>query len=229
MTDTVLIAGASRGLGLGLAREWLHRGWAVIGTVRGPGRTGLHDAADAFGGRLAIEQLDVTEPASIGALRERLNGRSLNVLFVNAGAALGREDRVDQVDTAEFTQLMETNALGPLRTIEALGPLVCPGGTIAAMSSSLGSVGLNETGGMETYRASKAALNTLMRSYAVRHAGDGRTLALVHPGWVRTDMGGADASLTVEVSAPGIVDAVLARMGTPGLQFYDYQGKTLPW
>ena len=229
MADTVLIAGASRGLGLGLAREWLHRGWSVVGTVRGAARTGLHDAADEAGGRLSIEQLDITDPASIAALAARLTGRTFDVLFVNAGVASGGEDRVDQMDTAEFSRIMETNALGPLRAVEVLGPLVVSGGTIAAMSSSLGSVALNESGGMEAYRASKAALNTLMRSYAVRHSGEGRTLALVHPGWVRTDMGGPKASLTVEDSASGIVDALLSRQGQPGLQYYDYQGKTVPW
>lgn len=229
MADTVLIAGASRGLGLGLACEWLSRGWSVVGTVRGGAHTALHDAAGTSGGRLTIEQLDITDPASIAALRGRMAGRSLGVLFVNAGVASGGEDRVDHMETAEFSRIMETNALGPLRVIEALGPLVRPGGAIAAMSSSLGSVSLNESGGMEAYRASKAALNTLLRSYAVRHARDGHTLALVHPGWVRTDMGGPGASLLVVDSVRGIVDALATRMGQPGLQYFDYQGKTLPW
>jgi NAD(P)-dependent dehydrogenase (short-subunit alcohol dehydrogenase family) len=107
---------------------------------------------------------------------------------------------------------MVTNALSPMRIIEELGDLVRPGGTIGIMSSSMGSVALNETGGWEVYRASKAALNTLMRSYAVRHARDGRSLALVDPGWVRTDMGGSDASISVEESIPGVADALEARM-----------------
>ena len=229
MPGTVLIAGASRGLGLGLAREWLRRGWSVIGTVRGQGHTALHDAGDAAGGRLHIEQLEITDPVSIAALRSRLAGRALDVLFVNAGVANGRGDQVNQVDAAEFTRIMLTNAFGPMQAIEALGPLVRQGGTIAAMSSSLGSVALNEAGGWETYRASKAALNTLMRSYAARHAGDGRTLALVDPGWVRTDMGGADAGLAVEDSVPGVVDALLERMDQPGLQYFNYRGQTVPW
>jgi NAD(P)-dependent dehydrogenase (short-subunit alcohol dehydrogenase family) len=97
------------------------------------------------------------------------------------------------------------------------------------MSSSLGSVALNETGGWEDYRASKAALNTLMRSYAARHAGDGRGLALVDPGWVRTDMGGSDATLGAEESIPGVVDALAARHGQPGLRYFNYKGETVPW
>ena len=227
--QAVLIVGASRGLGLGLAREWLRRGWNVVGTVRGDTRTALHDAADASAGHLVVEHLEITDPAAIAALHTRLQGRSFDVLFVNAGIANGPQDRVDLVSAAEFTRVMLTNALGPMQAIEALGPLVPPGGTLAAMSSSLGSVSLNDRGGWETYRASKAALNTLMRSHAARHTGDGRSLALVDPGWVRTDMGGPDAGLSVEDSVPGIVDALLARMGQPGLQYFNHQGRTVPW
>ena len=227
--QAVLILGASRGLGLGLAREWLHRGWDVVGTVRGAGRTALHDAADASAGHLVVEHLELTDPAAIAAVRDRLQGRSFDVLFVNAGIANGPDDRLDRVSAAEFTRVMLTNALGPMQAIEALGPLVRPGGTVAAMSSSLGSVSLNDRGGWETYRASKAALNTLMRSYAARHAGDRRSLALVDPGWVRTDMGGQGAALAVEDSVPGVVDALLARMGQQGLQYFNHRGQMVPW
>ncbi|MCR0981668.1 SDR family NAD(P)-dependent oxidoreductase [Roseomonas populi] len=225
----VLVIGASRGLGLALAREWLSRGWEVIGTVRGAGPTGLHEAAGASGGRLRVETLEVTDPASLQALKERLAGTRLDLLFVNAGVANGPGDRVDRISTEEFTRIMVTNALSPMRVIEALGPLVRPGGTIAAMSSSLGSVALNDRGGWEVYRASKAALNTLMRSYAARHLADARSLALVDPGWVRTDMGGDAASLSIAESIPGVVDALARRTGQSGLRYFNYRGETLPW
>jgi NAD(P)-dependent dehydrogenase (short-subunit alcohol dehydrogenase family) len=171
----------------------------------------------------------MTDVAAVKALRERLSGRELDLVFVNAGVANGPGDRVDQVSTEEFSRIMVTNALSPMRIIEELGDLVHPGGTIAIMSSSMGSVALNETGGWEVYRASKAALNTLMRSYAVRHARDGRSLALVDPGWVRTDMGGSDASISVEESIPGVADALAARRGQPGLRYFNYKGETVPW
>jgi NAD(P)-dependent dehydrogenase (short-subunit alcohol dehydrogenase family) len=223
------IIGASRGLGLALAREWLSRGWTVIATVRAAGHSGLHETAATSGGRLTIEQLEMTDFAAVKALRERLSGIELDLLFVNAGVANGAGDRVDQVSTEEFTRVMVTNALSPMRIVEALGELVRPNGTIAAMSSSLGSVSLNDKGGWEVYRASKAALNTLMRSYAVRHAGDGRSLALVDPGWVRTEMGGSTASLGIEQSIPGVADALAARHGQPGLRYFNYKGETVPW
>jgi NAD(P)-dependent dehydrogenase (short-subunit alcohol dehydrogenase family) len=226
---TALIIGASRGLGLALAREWLSRGWTVLATVRGAGRNPLHEIAERSGGRLMIEQLEITDLAEVEALRDRLSGRELDVLFVNAGVANGAGDRVDQVTTEEFTRVMVTNALSPMRIVERLGDLVRPDGTIAVMSSSLGSVALNESGGWEVYRASKAALNTLMRSYAARHAGDRRGLALVDPGWVRTDMGGSAAGLAIDQSIPGVVDALDARRGQPGLRYFNYHGETVPW
>jgi NAD(P)-dependent dehydrogenase (short-subunit alcohol dehydrogenase family) len=226
----VLIIGASRGLGLALTREWLSRGCTVIATARSASQAGLQEAAATTSdGRLTIEELEMTDVPAVEALRERLSGHELDLLFVNAGVANGPGDRVDQVSTEEFTRIMVTNALSPMRIVESLGDLVRHGGTIAIMSSSMGSVALNETGGWEVYRASKAALNTLMRSYAARHVGDERALALVDPGWVRTDMGGSDASLSVEESIPGVVDALAARGGQPGLRYFNYKGETVPW
>jgi NAD(P)-dependent dehydrogenase (short-subunit alcohol dehydrogenase family) len=225
----VLIIGASRGLGLALALEWLSRDWTVIATTRTTGQGRLQETAATSDGRLMIEQLEITNVAEVTALRERLSGHELDLLFVNAGVASGPGDRVDQISTEEFNRMMVTNALSPMRLVEKLGDLVRPGGTIAVMSSSMGSVALNETGGWEVYRASKAALNTLMRSYAARHAGVERSLALVDPGWVRTDMGGSDARLSVEESIPGVVDALAARHGQPGLRYFNYKGETVPW
>jgi NAD(P)-dependent dehydrogenase (short-subunit alcohol dehydrogenase family) len=223
---SALIIGASRGLGLGLVQEYLKRGWDVIGTVRGSKPTGLHDVHSE---RLAIEQVDIDEPAQVQALRARLDGRRFDVLFINAGVSNGPTETVRDVSTEEFVRIMTTNTLSPLRVAEALQDLVPAGGMLAAMSSGLGSVANNESGGWEVYRASKAALNTLMRSFAARHAGGGRSYAVIAPGWVRTDMGGPNASLDVETSIRGVVDTLAAQAGKPGLRYLDYQGKTLPW
>ncbi|MCS7476799.1 SDR family NAD(P)-dependent oxidoreductase [Umezawaea endophytica] len=225
---TALVVGASRTLGLALAAELLRRGWQVIGTVRGDQRTGLHELAETSDGRLLVESVDITEPEQIAALRDRLAGRDLDLLFVNAGIAHANIP-VGEVTTESFTEVLVTNALSPLRVIETLGPLVVETGTLAVMSSRQGSVGMNTNGGHEVYRSSKSALNQLMRSYAARNADDPRTLLLLNPGWVRTELGGPGAPLDVDESIPGVVDTVEARTGERGLHFVDYQNQPLPW
>jgi NAD(P)-dependent dehydrogenase (short-subunit alcohol dehydrogenase family) len=224
-----LIIGASRGLGLGLAREYLNRGWHVVGTVRGSARTPLHDLADQSGGRLEIETVDINQPAATEALRKRLADRRFELLFVNAGVSHDPAETIAQVTDETFVHVMVTNALSPMRVVERFESLVVSNGAIAVMSSGLGSVADNDCGGWEVYRASKASLNTLMRSFAARRAGDSRSLLLVAPGWVRTDMGGPDALLDVETSIRGVVDTITAWSGKPGLHYVNYQGNTVRW
>ncbi|WP_274910943.1 SDR family NAD(P)-dependent oxidoreductase [Streptomyces sp. WZ-12] len=226
---TVLLIGASRGLGYAIAAEYLDRGSRVVATVRGPGRTALHELQDSAGGRLEIEQVDINAPEQVQALRDRLAARSFDLLFVNAGVTNRQEETSADVTTEEFTRLMITNALSPMRVIEALGGLVDSHGTLAIMSSGQGSVANNERGGFEIYRASKSALNQLMRSYAARHRDDHRTLLLMAPGWVKTGLGGPNARLTLGESVPRLVTVIDAQRGRAGLQYLDYQGQTVAW
>jgi NAD(P)-dependent dehydrogenase (short-subunit alcohol dehydrogenase family) len=227
--QTALIIGASRGLGYALAAEYLARGWQVTATVRGAGWTGLHDLARSSAGRLAVETVDITVPEQVAALHDRLAQATFDLLFVNAGVTNGPEETVADVSTDTFIRLMVTNALSPMRVIETLQDLVAPHGTIAVMSSGQGSIANNDRGGFEVYRASKSALNQLMRSFAARHAGDPRTLLLMAPGWVQTDLGGPGAPLTIGQSIPGVVDTIEAQAAQGGLQYLDYQGQTVRW
>lgn len=221
-----LIIGASRGLGLGLVKEYLNRGWEVTGTVRGTAATPLHDVR----GHLTIEHVDINEHDQVLALRERLGGQSFDLLFVNAGVAGTPGETIGEVTDDTFFHVMKTNALSPMRVIEAFGALVpTSGGSIAAMSSGLGSVADNDMGGRDAYRASKAALNTLMRCFAARHSADPRSFFLIAPGWVRTDMGGPNADLDVETSCRGIVNTIHAHAHMAGLHYLDYQGRTVRW
>lgn len=229
---TILLIGASRGLGHAMAAEFLKRGWNVVGTVRDRrSRTILHDLADASEGRVEIETLDVNEPDQLAALHGRLVGRVFDMLFVNAGVTNhnGKETTIGNVSTDAFVHVMTTNALSPMRVIERLEPLVSSTGLIGVMSSGRGSVGNNETGQEELYRGSKAALNMFMRSFAARHAGSSRALILMAPGWVRTDMGGPDARLGIEESIPNVANVLLSKQGKPGLEYLDYLGRTVPW
>lgn len=224
-----LIIGASRGLGYALAAEYLSRGWRVTATVRGLSHTELHTLADSSRGRLSVETVDITVPEQIASLRERLSPGTFDLLFVNAGMRNSREETVADVPTETFVNLMVTNALSPLRVIEALQDLVVPDGTIGVMSSGQGSIADNERGGFELYRASKAALNQLMRSFAARHTDDPHTLLLIAPERVQTDLGGSDVPLKIEQSVPRMVDTITAQAGKGGLQYLDYQGQTVRW
>ena len=227
---TALIVGASRGLGHAIAAEFADRGWNVIGTVRdAASRTLLHELADRSPGRVSVEQLDMNEPAHLTRLRERLAGTRLEVLFVNAGTTKHERTPIGEVPAADFAEVMLTNALGPMRVVEALEDLVTPVGLIGAMSSGQGSIGRNTTGLRELYRGSKAALNMFMRSFAARQSDGRRALVLMAPGWIRTELGGPDAPFTIEENVPRVVDVLLSKAGRPGLEYLDYQGRTVPW
>ena len=225
-----LIIGASRGLGHAIAAEFLKREWNVVGTVRpGAVRTPLHDLADNYPGRLDIETLDITDPAQIASLRERLSGRSFAMLFVNAGTTSTEQVPVGLAPTEDFVNVMVTNALSPMRVIEALQDLVTPAGLIGAMSSGQGSIANNTNGLRDVYRGSKAALNMFMKGFAARQSDTARAFVLMAPGWIQTSLGGPSAPFTIEETVPKVVDVLLAKQERPGLEYLDRFGKTVPW
>ncbi len=226
---TALVVGASRGLGLALAQELVGRGWDVTGTVRAKGGEKLAALARSCNGQLTVETCDITAEADVAGLGQRLTGRTLDLLFINAGVSNGRGETIASITQDDFARVMTTNAFAPLRAIETLEKLVGDNGIIAVMSSGLGSVANNTTGGWESYRASKASLNTLMRSLAARRPGDPRAMVAIAPGWVRTDMGGPAATLSIEESIPLVVDTVLAQAGKAGFRFLDRFGEPVAW
>ncbi len=224
-----LIIGASRGIGRGLVEEFAKRGWSVVGTVRSDASAGdLKMLAKDSGGKVTLEQVDTTDAASGAALRDRLGDAQFDLILVNAGVG-GPQSNPRTVTDAEFSALFITNALGPVRLAEILAKSVKPQtGVVALMTSQLGSIGGN-TGGTELYRASKAALNSFTRSFAARHKDKGLTVLSLHPGWVRTDMGGPNAAIDVATSARGLADVVERAQADRGDGFFDYAGKELPW
>lgn len=225
---TALLVGTSRGLGLGLVQQHLARGWRVIATVRDHSPA-LQALAEHAGDRLSIETLDINQPAQLESLGQRLAGTRIDLLFVIAGVAHDPAQTIGTIADDEFIHILRTNTLSPMRVVERFEELVPAPGTIAVMSSSLGSISLNESGGYETYRASKAALDMLLRSVAARRRDSKRTFLAVDPGWVRTDMGGPDAHLDVDTSTIGMTDMLEVRRGTPGVFFVTYRNEELGW
>src|SRR5206468_3038219 len=156
--------------------------------------------------------------------------RRFDVVFVNAGVVNQTpSDTMADVSVDEFVAVMVTNVLGVMRAVEHLGGLTQPGGVIGVMSSGQGSIANNTNGVNDVYRASKAALNQAMSSYAGRRRDEGRAMVLMAPGWIRTELGGPNAPFTVEDAMPQIVDVLIAQQGTPGLRFLDRHGQTAPW
>lgn len=232
MTDskTALIIGANRGIGLGVVKAMLAKGWNVIATARNPEKaTALHELAKSHPGRVSIPALDVNNPTALDGFAATLGGKTLDVVLVNAGVSGPEHRSADAATAEEIGALMFTNAIAPIRLARSLLDHIRPGsGVLAFTSSIMGSVALNQ-GGHELYRASKAALNSLSRGLWTEVKGKNVTLLTLHPGWVQTDMGGASAAVTVADSAAGLVNVLEQQSGAHKHLFLDYTGKELAW
>lgn len=231
MTGKALIVGASRGIGLGLAKELAARGWSVVATARDLEKAkDLVALADGSGGKIAIELVDTAQAGSPEALRERLAGHTFDLLVVNAGVGGPRDKNPRTVSHDEFCQLFVTNALAPVRLAEIFSKQVAPKtGVVGFMTSLLGSVEGASGGGMELYRASKAALNSFTRSFAARHKDKNWAVLSLHPGWVKTDMGGPNAAIDVTTSVKGLADVIERAQKDRRDGYFDYKGDTIPW
>ncbi|WP_313546518.1 SDR family NAD(P)-dependent oxidoreductase [Leifsonia aquatica] len=226
----ILVIGASRGLGEAIVETYAARGARVVGTEKTDAQSPLRAFAHRGNNLVEVERVDITVPEEIASLRDRLEGRTFDLLFVVAGISLAAQDAIGaDIDTHDFERMMVTNVLGVMRTVERLQDLVVPDGTIAVMSSGQGSVSDNTSGGFEVYRATKSALNQMFRSYAARHRDDGRALLLMAPGWVKTGLGGPNAILEISESILPLVDTIDAQRGVPGLQYLDRHGKAVAW
>lgn len=225
MTKTAMIIGASRGIGLGLTRELAGRGWRVIASERSDSEE-LHRLAEEQAGSIAIVKADVTDRARIAAVRAEREDRSLDVLLINAG--IWDAQPVEEASDKDILHIVKVNAAGPVATARALLPLLRDGGTLAFTTSLMGSIA-DSSGGSDLYRMSKAAQNMLARGVFEQQA-KGRNIPVLslHPGWVKTDMGGGNAPVSVAESARGLAD-ILTTAQPLAHRFVDFRGKELPW
>jgi NAD(P)-dependent dehydrogenase (short-subunit alcohol dehydrogenase family) len=220
-----LIIGASRGIGLGLAEELAERGWHVFASQRSVSEHLARAAEDA---EIEVVVADVTDPATLEALAGRIDPRSLDVVLVNAGIMGPENQSAAGASAAEVTEIMMTNAVGPVRAATLMLPLLKDGGTLAFTTSRMGSIA-QSSGGYDLYRMSKAAQNILAKGIFEQEA-KARDIAVLslHPGWVQTDMGGPGAKLTVAESVAGLAD-VLEAEHEPAHRFLAYDGGEIPW
>ncbi|HEY6611244.1 MAG TPA: SDR family oxidoreductase [Pseudomonas sp.] len=227
----VLVAGASRGIGLGLVRAYLERGAQVFAVARHPAASvGLTELAAQHGERLQLVACDLNAQAAGAEILATLGEQRLDRLLLNAGVYGPAAQDVTTAGEAEIGHLFLSNAIAPLRLARALSPQLNGDAVLTCTSSVMASLQLSLGAEMPLYAASKAALNSLLLSWAAQ-LGETRDFSLLalHPGWVQTDMGGAQAPLTVEESVAGLVAVVEAAAGTRDCRFVDYQGETLPW
>ncbi len=225
MTDSkkALIVGASRGIGLGVVDVLAKRGWQVTATTRG-------DAPAKSPASVEWIKLDINQSAAREAAKDALSAQRFDLIFVNAGVFGPGHQDIDRATDEEIVQLLLTNAVSPVRTAAKFLPLLNHrSGVLALMTSELSSLNENEVATYPLYSASKATLNMLARGLLEATEKQELTLLSIHPGWVKTDMGGENATLTVEESATGIVDQFDAYRGKGGHHFVDYAGRKLRW
>jgi NAD(P)-dependent dehydrogenase (short-subunit alcohol dehydrogenase family) len=226
----VLITGASRGIGLELASQYAADGWRVLATCRDPaGANALLEVRERYPRRLFVHALDVAEEAQIEELGRHLREDALDVLINNAGWAL-RQRTLAETTLAAMERAMRVNAFATLKMSQVFAPHVARSRkkTIVTISSQMGSITEND-GLRYGYRASKAAANMIVKTLALELAGHGIVVASLHPGWVRTDFGGADAPLSAHESALRVRELIAALTPAKSGGFFAQDGREIPW
>lgn len=225
MPTTYLVTGASRGLGFEFARQLLARGNRVMATVRDPAGARELIRLGAW-----VLTLDVSSPESIAALSEQMRGEPVDILINNAGVSSTSKSIAD-LEARELAHVLFVNAVAPLLVTRAVLPHLraAPVRRVIQITSQLGSITNNTGGSSYGYRASKAALNQMNRSLANELGPEGFTCVAMHPGWVRTDMGGPEATLAVDHAVSTMLGTLDGLSRADNGRFINYDGTALPW
>jgi len=237
---TALITGANRGIGLEFVRRLSLLGWRVLATCRSPGQAeALNRIAAESRQTVEVHLLDTADPQSIGALSAALGDQAVDLLVCNAGVSKMKEalitgtqgQRIQDADDALWFEVYRTNAIGPLRVAAAFADRVAASERrlMAFMSTRMSLAGQNNSGAYYMYRSSKSALNVIVKNLSIELAPRGITCIAMHPGWVRTDMGGRNADVSPEQSVTGMLKVLLDPKLSKKAQFLDYRGETVPW
>ena len=228
----VLITGANRGLGFEFARQYLADGWEIFAACRNPAAADeLKRLAKGSRGKLTIVPMDVTNSESIRQAAEQLDGVAIDVLVNNAGVTGVSRQRAGHVDYESWARVLDVNTMGPLRVLESFIDHIARSERrlLVTITSGMGSIGDNTSGGSIAYRSSKAAVNMVVRSAAIDLASRRVTCVVANPGWVKTDMGGPSATLTPQESVTALRRLIETFGPNNSGKFYHYDGSEYPW
>lgn len=228
---TVFITGANRGLGLEFSRQYLAAGNRVIATARNPEDSeGLQALKTEYGEHLSLYPLDVTDANSRAAVSDAVGDRVIHLLINNAGY-YGANNPLGKLDEADWSKVFHVNCIGPVKMVALLRSNLGNAGsaTVAMLSSKMGSMGDNTSGGSYVYRSSKAALNAATKSLAIDLAEEQIKVVALHPGWVLTDMGGPNALIDVTISVNGMRKVIEGLQTKQSGDFIAYDGTLVPW
>lgn len=224
---TLLITGANRGIGLELTKRYAADGWTVIATCREPQSAAALKAVPG----IAVEALDVTDYAAVDKLAQTYDGTAIDLLLNNAGIYGNRDGALKVSDFDTYLQVLQVNSVSPIKMALAFLPHLKAtkgGAKIATISSRMGSISQGG-GGSYAYRASKAAINAGMHNLALDLKPSGISCIILHPGWVKTDMGGAGADIDVATSAAGLKKVIDGLTLKDTGKFFNYDGEEIPW
>jgi NAD(P)-dependent dehydrogenase (short-subunit alcohol dehydrogenase family) len=229
--STVLITGANRGLGLEFTRQYAAAGWQVIACCRNPAQAEALNAIAHGNPQVQVQALDVAELTAIDALAHKLHGVPIDLIINNAGIYPDRQGGFGQIDYDAWMSAFLVNTMAPLKVVEAFISNLERGNgkLIATVSSKMGSLDDNTSGGCYLYRSSKSAVNMVMKSLSLDLAARGIRAVVLHPGWVQTDMGGPNAWITPEESVSGMRRVLENVTGKQSGHFLSYDGSEIPW
>lgn len=228
----ILITGASRGIGLEMVRYAMEKGWDVLACCRNPQRAeNLLSMAQLSNGRVSVYIADMAELATIQALAYELRNEKIDMLINNAGVYGSDRNSFGEVDAQDWLETFKVNTVAPLKMSESFVEQLCMGQNkiIACLSSKMGSMADNTSGGSYIYRSSKAALNAVVTSMSIDLADKGIKCVALHPGWVKTDMGGAQAEITTKESVSKMFNTLLSVSKEDSGRFIDIDGTDIPW
>ena len=225
---TVMITGSNRGLGLECARQYADEGWRVIATCRNPGNA---IKLASLKGELEIHALDISDHGQILSLADSLREEAIDLLFNNAGIFDPSPSQLVDIDYNAWENFIRVNVMSPLMVCATFSDHVAASDLkkIAIMSSKMGSIDDNNSGGSYIYRSSKAALNAVMKSLSIDLAPRGISVAILHPGWVRTDMGGPNGLIDAPESVDGLLKVIKDLNLKNSGRFYSYDGSEIAW